>query len=925
MSRGIWALAAAFIAAPTIAADQPQYAPPPAWVKPIAIPGSGVAVDASSVQILLEDQQWRFGDDGDAFYSEVAVKILAPQGLTGFANLPMNWRPDTETLVIHRLQILRGGKAIDLLAGGKAVTVLRRETNLERAMLNGELTATVQPEGLQVGDVIDWAYTLERRDPVLQGRSESWASVRYDGAAGRFYLRALWPKDKPMRWREGAGLPPLVVADAADGGGELLLDETDAMAPKLPNEAPARYADIGSVDVSQFRSWAEVSALMAPLYAKASTLGAASPLHVEAAAIRKASNDPKTRAEAALRLVEDQIHYVFLGMNQGGYVPADADVTWSRRFGDCKGKTVLLLALLHDLGIQAEPALVSTGFGDGLDQRLPRLDGFDHVMVRAIIKGKVYWLDGTRIGDRDLDDIPVPDVRWVLPVRPAGAVLEFVSPKLFETPQFEGLLRLDATAGYDAPAPAHAEQVYHGDAATAWHVVLDQLGKADADRGLKAHWREAYPWITVQGVAYNYDDQRHLMQLTMDGSATMDWSANGASRELSIGDSNLGFETSFDRDPGPGADAPFSLAYPQFDRRTVVIRLPSHGLGFRLAGGADVDEDLAGRHYLRRSRLEDGVVTMVAENRHMVSEIPQADARAAAQALRDLADFDVVVRGPAVLAAGDDEADAGPTAEPATAAGFSARGASELNHQRYQPAIADFTAAARLDPNDGKPLYDRGVAYLGAGQAELARRDFDQALRLNPKDGLAYRARGELYLSLGQIDRAQADFADAEKLAPNDISLLTRIAIAFDNAGRYDEAVRRLGLLVARVTDKPRLEALLNQRCWVRAEWGRELDQALSDCNAALALAPANPEVLDSRGFLNLRSKRYDQAVSDYDEALSLAPRLATSLYGRGLAELAQGQTAQAQADFAAAQEAAPDVSGRFVRYGFPAPAGAGR
>ena len=45
-----------------------------------------------------------------------------------------------------------------------------------------------------------------------------------------------------------------------------------------------------------------------------------------------------------------------------------AATTWSRRYGDCKGKTALLIALLRGLGIEAEAALVSTDFGDGLDE-----------------------------------------------------------------------------------------------------------------------------------------------------------------------------------------------------------------------------------------------------------------------------------------------------------------------------------------------------------------------------------------------------------------------------------------------------------------------------------------------------------------------------------------------------------------------------
>src|SRR5262249_7863219 len=150
----------------------------------------------------------------------------------------------------------------------------------------------------------------------------------------------------------------------------------------------------GRFEISQVGDWSEVSALMAPLYDRTAVLKPDSPLRKELAKIKAASADPKVQAAAALRLVEDQVRYLFLGMNNGGFNPHPAALTWSRRFGDCKGKTVLLLALLRELGIQAEPALVDTEYGDDLDARPAMVAAFNHVMVRATIDGKVYWMDG---------------------------------------------------------------------------------------------------------------------------------------------------------------------------------------------------------------------------------------------------------------------------------------------------------------------------------------------------------------------------------------------------------------------------------------------------------------------------------------------------------------------------------------------------
>ena len=332
------------------------------------------------------------------------------------------------------------------------------------------------------------------------------------------------------------------VVSVADGTKALLIDQSQIAAPKPPQNAPPRFADVGEIQLSQFQSWSEVSALMAPLYAKAATLAPGSPLLAEVETIRKASTDPKVETEMALRLVQDQVHYVFLGMNFGGYIPADADVTWSRRFGDCKGKTALLLALLHALGIEAEPALVSTAMGDGLDQRLPMLEVFDHVFVRARIGGKLYWLDGTRIGDRSLDDIPLPAFHWVLPVQSAGAQLENVEPRPFVEPGFESIERIDA------PPPATMRRRRRTPSrstaampALVWHMGLDSLGHADAERALREHWRGNIPWIEPKSVDFSYDDLHHVMRLTMDGSAKVDWTPNDTVRDFQLDDSELGF------------------------------------------------------------------------------------------------------------------------------------------------------------------------------------------------------------------------------------------------------------------------------------------------------------------------------------------------------------------------------------------------
>lgn len=73
---------------------------------------------------------------------------------------------------MNKVHIIRDGRRIDVLGAGQTFTTVRRETNLEAAMLDGTLTAAIQPEGLQVGDIINVAVTTEHVDPVLKGHVE---------------------------------------------------------------------------------------------------------------------------------------------------------------------------------------------------------------------------------------------------------------------------------------------------------------------------------------------------------------------------------------------------------------------------------------------------------------------------------------------------------------------------------------------------------------------------------------------------------------------------------------------------------------------------------------------------------------------------------------------------------------------------------
>ena len=115
------------------------------------------------------------------------------------------------------------------------------------------------------------------------------------------------------------------------------------------------------------------------------------------------------------------------------------------------------------------------------------------------------------------------------------------------------------------------------------------------------------------------------------------------------------------------------------------------------------------------------------------------------------------------------------------------------------------------------------------------------------------------------------------------------------------------GMKLAAHPDEAQSATAYNPRCWSRASLGRELDQALADCNYSIEAARSSTN-LDSRGLVYLRRGEYDHAIADYDAAINLKPKSDWSLYGRGLAKLYKGDKVGGDADIAAAKLLAPRI-----------------
>ena len=92
------------------------------------------------------------------------------------------------------------------------------------------------------------------------------------------------------------------------------------------------------------------------------------------------------------------------------------------------------------------------------------------------------------------------------------------------------------------------------------------------------------------------------------------------------------------------------------------------------------------------------------------------------------------------------------------------RGGIYQSRREYSKAIADYTEAVRIKPNDDYAYRRRGSAYLAAHEYDKAIADYTEAIRINPNEAEFYRQRAQAYLGKHDTKKAAADNAAADKL-----------------------------------------------------------------------------------------------------------------------------------------------------------------
>jgi hypothetical protein len=568
-----------------------------------------------------QDVQVHLGGQGQAQYSGFQVKILQAAALQ-LGNISIAWNPTAGAPIVHAIRLIRDGETADVLKTS-SFEVLRREDQLEAARLDGILTAVLRVPDLRVGDELEVELTTFSSDPTLGPHDAGFLLLQPVPSPGRYHLGLSWDQGR----KPNIKMTPDMTAAMRESDRALDFRFDNPAPASPPSGAPPRYQWQRIVEYSDFADWAALSRHFAPLFAKAASLDADSPVKKEANRIAAAHSNALDRAGAALKLVQQNVRYIYVGLNKGNLTPASANETWLRRYGDCKGKTALLLALLSEMGIDAEPVMInSNGADDGFDGRLPMPQLFDHVLVRAHIDKKDYWLDGTLPPVAGPRSRPVFEAQWVLPLTARGSDLEKLAWRPSDTPDEINLFEVDAREGFEKPAHITSTVIVRGLKGLQQQI---QYSSVSREQLLEFYRRSAIGdvWQSIDDVQWRYDEKAGASILTVSGTGKVDWDDDGnGAKSLALAGGGFNPPERRARASGQDQAAPF-YNKPEYSCYATTVRLPAFSQPKQWSSKDSFDTVMFGRHYHRAWELRDGAIRMVRGSRIEQVEIDAAAAQ----------------------------------------------------------------------------------------------------------------------------------------------------------------------------------------------------------------------------------------------------------------------------------------------------------
>jgi lipoprotein NlpI len=682
-----------------------------------------------------------------------AHKVNDASVLRDAGQWPLYFNPTYQKLVLHRLNILRGGQNLDRLANAN-IRFLQREGGLESGVYSGIVTCALLIEDVRVGDTIEIVYGIEGANPVMGGKYTDYASWDQGQAIELRRVTLNHPISRPVAWRFLApnnSNTPKPIESVSAGIKRLRFQASNLPAVTGEPYAPPYTSVESTLQFSEFKSWEEVTQWASGLFQLSEPL---TPELKAAAETIRSKTTPEERAAAALAYVQSEIRYFSVSLGESSHRPSPPSLTLQRRYGDCKDKSFMLVALLKELGIEAHPTLAALRTRHVFENLLPTPYAFDHAVVRMNINNKTYFVDPTRQAQRSkLEKIGQGLEGYdVLVVAPGTKELTRITNPDFAELEKTHLEEKVVIKKLGEEGTLSAKQIWHGNSAEFMRGLWGRMTKEQKEKFPVETYERRYPGIKLAKELLVEDDlEQNRFAMTalynvpkLSVLSEGDWLVRFSPRNLS---GYFYVPSSTERKlplfiPSFPAASAYSFEA-EFPPEVSVIRDPEIRLIKNKAFTYAVNNSFRGNN--AKVTLE---IKTLAQ---------QLEAKEVPSFMEDARKVDSAVRSYVVVRKGDIKG--------TSFLGLKRKDVRETLQERLKDAVEKFSKTIQGNTLTGNDLADvycsRAEAYADMGRVDEAIKDAAEAVKLSPNSANALRCRSSINFVAGEFQKGISDASKA--------------------------------------------------------------------------------------------------------------------------------------------------------------------
>jgi transglutaminase-like putative cysteine protease len=247
-------------------------------------------------------------------------------------------------------------------------------------------------EDIRKGDILEYSYTIHGVNPIYKGISYHEIPLRMYEKMGRYRRRILFDKNQNYNIQCSEGDPNHhIKSETNEDHTELLVDYIADQSVDFEYDVPPWYNIQPYCHISTLDDWKQVGEWAEEVFSFTDDQD----IKEVFAEIYDGGESKERQIIKAIDFVQNEIRYMGVESGIGSHRPFPPVQVLKQRYGDCKDKSLLLVHMMEELGVEAYPLLVSTTLRHRVKELPPSPFHFDHVIVVYYYDGKTFFVDPT--------------------------------------------------------------------------------------------------------------------------------------------------------------------------------------------------------------------------------------------------------------------------------------------------------------------------------------------------------------------------------------------------------------------------------------------------------------------------------------------------------------------------------------------------